>query len=89
MCPANLFNLLHPVSFISYGFFLYSVFNIFTGVTYVKSRFDLWYKPVYYSESPARFIFHVAVNMIFALYLFDLINNVGIIKFFKSIMNIF
>ena len=88
MCNAKFLNLLNPVSFISYGFFLYSIFNILTGVTYVKKSYELWYKPVYYSEDRVRFTINVALNMIFALILFDLVNNIGIINFFKSLINI-
>ena len=89
MCPAKVLNLLNPVSFISYGFFLYSIVNIFTGVTYISNDNDSWYKTLYYSKNPKFFIFIVSLNTIFALFLFDLVNNIGIIKFFKSIMNVF
>ena len=54
-----------------------------------KKVMKSWYKPVYYSENPKRFTAHVAINIFFALILFDLVNDIGIIKFFKSIMNIF
>lgn len=88
MCPAKLLNLLNPISFVSYGFFLYSIINIATGVTYTSNHSDSWYKPVYYSENPKHFIFVVSLNIIFALILFDLVNDVGIIKTFKTVMNI-
>ena len=89
MCPAKVLNLLNPVSFISYGFFLYSIFNIYTGTTYIKGGLDIWYKPVYYDEHPKIFIFTVSLNMIFGFILFDLVNDIGIIKTVRRIVNIF
>jgi hypothetical protein len=59
MCPARVFNLLNPISFISYGFFLYSIVNIYTGMTYAPDNNDCWYESVYYSENPVRFVLTV------------------------------
>jgi len=89
MSSCQIANLLHPVSFVSYGFFLYSIVNIFTGVTYVRGEMDICTKPVYFEGQPKFFILIVSFNIIFALILFDFINDVGIIRTFKILVNIF
>lgn len=90
MCPAKWLNLLNPISFISYGLFVYSIINIFTGFTYTSNNEDSWYKRVYYSENPVQFIFTVSLNILFSLYLFDLVNqNIGIIKALNPLIKMF
>jgi len=90
VCTAKLFNLLNPVSIISYGFFIYSIMNIVNGVTYVSNDSDSWYKPVYRSENPNRFAITVSLNIFFALILFDTVNQtLGIIKFLNPVLKMF
>jgi len=88
VCPATTLNLFHPVSLIGMGYLTYSIFNIFTGVTYIKSSYQLFPHPLYRDENPKVFAFAVSVNIIVSLFLIDIINNFGLIRFFKFLFGI-
>jgi len=88
VCPAKMLNLFHPISLIGIGYLTYSVINIFTGVTYIKSSYQLFPHPLYRDENPKIFAFSVGINILAALFLIDYINDFGFIRFFKFLFGI-